>query len=67
MLRLNPQQRALLAETLRDIANIAAGAMIFGQFLADAMFSTGIAIGGMALWVVFVVCAILLASEGQQP
>lgn len=66
MLRLRRAQRTLLAETLRDIANIAAGAMIFGQFLADAMFSTRVAFGGMALWVVLVVCAILLASEGQR-
>ena len=53
----------LLAETLRDIANLAAGAMIFGQFLADAMFSTRIALGGMALWTVFVTCAVVLTSE----
>ena len=30
MLILNREQRKLLAETLRDIANIAAGAMVFG-------------------------------------
>ena len=66
MLRLTREQRTLLAETLRDIANIAAGAMIFGQFLADATFSTTIAFGGVGLWVLFVVCAVLLASEEQQ-
>ena len=66
MVRLKKEQRALLAETLRDIANIAAGAMVFGQFLADTMFSTGVAFGGLTLWVVFVGCAILLASERQR-
>jgi hypothetical protein len=65
MVRLKQSQRALLAETLRDVANIAAGAMVFGQFLADATFSTAVAFGGTGLWVVFVVCAILLASEAQ--
>ena len=66
MVRLKKEQRALLAETLRDIANIAAGAMVFGQFLADAMFSSRVAFGGLTLWVVLVGCAILLASEGQR-
>ena len=66
MVRLTKEQRALLAETLRDIANIAAGAMVFGQFLADTMFSTTVAFGGLTLWVVFVGCLILLASEGQR-
>ena len=65
MLRLSRAQRMLLAETLRDIANLAAGAMVFGQFLAAAMFSTTVAIGGMALWVVLVVTAVVFASEGR--
>lgn len=67
MVRLRQRKRALVAETLRDIANIAAGAMVFGQFLADAMFSASVAFGGMALWFVFVGCAILLATEGRDP
>jgi hypothetical protein len=58
-------QRTLLAETLRDIANMAAGAMIFGQFLADATFSANVALGGMFLWVLLVLCALLFASEGH--
>jgi hypothetical protein len=37
--------------------------MVFGQFLADALFSTGVALGGMAVWVVLVFAAVLLASE----
>lgn len=65
MLRLERAQRTLLAETLRDIANLAAGAMIFGQFLADAMFSTAIALGGMAIWLVLVLTAMFFAREGQ--
>ena len=38
MLRLKRAQRALLGETFRDAGNLAAGAMIFGQFLADSTF-----------------------------
>jgi len=63
MVRLSRTQRTLLAETLRDIANLAAGAMVFGQFLADAMFSTGVALGGVAVWIVLVVTAVRYASE----
>lgn len=58
-------QRTLLAETLRDFGNLAAGAMIFGQFLADDMFSIPTALVGMAVWIVCVASAVLLASEGS--
>jgi hypothetical protein len=37
-----------LAETLRDIANIAARAMVFGQFIGSQIFSYRIAAFGMA-------------------
>jgi hypothetical protein len=39
-------QRSLLAETLRDIANLAAAEMIFGQFVGGQVFSTWTAVGG---------------------
>lgn len=63
MLVLNREQRNLLAETLRDIANIAAGAMVFGQFLADHTFSFWIAVGGVIVWIGLVMCAIALAGQ----
>ncbi|HEX2458611.1 MAG TPA: hypothetical protein VHJ58_00560 [Vicinamibacterales bacterium] len=50
MVRLNRQQRMLLAETLRDIANIAAGAMVFGQFIGSQTLSYSIAAFGMGVW-----------------
>ena len=63
MLVLKPAQRRLLAETVRDIANIAAGAMVFGQFLGSQMFSLWIAVGGVTLWIALVAWAIALAQE----
>jgi len=66
MLRLAQEQRKLLAETVRDIANIAAGAMVFGQFLGTEMFSLSTAVGGLVLWVGFVSWAIILA-RGVKP
>lgn len=63
MLVFNREQRTLLAETLRDIANIAAGAMVFGQFLADEVFSPRLAVEGLAVWGVLVVSSLLLTGR----
>ena len=57
------QQRVLLAETLRDIANIAAGAMVFGQFLGTQTFSIGVAVSGVSVWAGLVGYAISLAGR----
>ncbi len=63
MLRLTGQQRTMLAEKVLDGANLAAGAMIFGQFVADRHFSFRVAILGLAIWLFFVFCAIRLSKE----
>jgi hypothetical protein len=52
---IDPRANVLLAETVRDIANIAAGAMVFGQLLGDQMFSLWTAGTGSLLWIGFVV------------
>lgn len=66
MVRLTQAQRALLAETLRDIANIAAGAMVFGQFIGSQTFSLSIAAFGMGVWVALVAFAMVLTGDAQQ-
>ena len=63
MLGWNQQQRRLLAETLRDVANIAAGAMVFGQFLSGRTFSPGLALLGLASWIVLIVFALSVAGR----
>jgi len=55
----------VLAEKLCDAGNLAAGALIFGQFLAER-FSFGIAVGGLALWLLFVGCALRLVRRNGQ-
>lgn len=65
MVRLEKEQRTLFAETLTDIANIAAGAMVFGQFLGSQTFSFRMAIFGIGVWVALVAFAIVLAGETQ--
>lgn len=63
MLVLKREQRVLLAETVRDIANIATGAMVFGHFLGGQMFSLSVAVGGTAVWIALVAWAIGLVRE----
>ncbi len=64
MLGWSPQQRTLFSETLRDIANVAAGAMVFGQFLSERAFSPWQALVGVAVWGTLVAAA--LASAGRK-
>ena len=65
MVVLTPQQRRLLAETIRDIANVAAGAMVFSQFVAGTQFSPRLAAAGVAMWIVLVLCAIIAAKGSK--
>jgi len=50
MLRLKPQRRAALGETLRELANLAAGALVLGQFVGEQRLSTGSILAGILLW-----------------
>ena len=65
MLELNPQQRTLFAETVRDIANVGGGAMMFGSFLSDRPFSLATAIVGFTIWAAVVTFAISVV--GRKP
>ena len=38
MLVLKPEHRAMFADKLPDTANLALGALVFGQFLAEGAF-----------------------------
>lgn len=56
-------QRGTLIDKLPDTANLALGAMLFGQFLGDRPFSWFLAGGGMAAWVIIVGLALLLGGR----
>lgn len=62
MLDLNPAQREMLVDKLPDAANLAAGALFFGQFLGDQPFSLVLAISGIAAWAVLIAWALVLAG-----
>ena len=51
MLVLTDERRRYVAEGLRGVANLAAGAMIFGQVVGTASFSRGVAVVGLSVWV----------------
>ena len=65
MLRLKSKQRELLADVLKDVANIAVGAMGFGHFLSERTFSLAVMLGGLGIWIGFVLMAVLFASGGR--
>lgn len=65
MLVLNREQRRVLVDKLPDIANVAAGAMVFGQFLGDRPFSLRLAALGSLLWATLLVCSVALAGRSE--
>jgi hypothetical protein len=60
---LKNRQRVLLADKVPDTANLAAGALPFGQFLSDRPFSIILAITGLAVWIAFFALAVKIAGE----
>jgi hypothetical protein len=63
MLLLNRAQRILLVEKLADIGNVAAGALIFGQFLSEYPFSPSLAAFGVGTWLVLTSIAVTIARR----
>ena len=61
MLRLKRQQRAILADKLPDAANLALGALVFGQFLSPG-YSTTLGVVGLLLWIAFMALAVRIAG-----
>jgi hypothetical protein len=65
MIELDARQRKLVADKLFDAANVAAGAMVFGQFVTDGPFSTAVAIVGLAIWITFVIASVALEGRSR--
>ena len=63
MLRLSQRQRAVLADKVPDAANLALGALFFGQLLAERPFSSWLALLGVACWVGFFVLGLYFAAD----
>lgn len=60
MVRLNPRQREALVETLRELANLAAAALVLGQFVGQQPLSWTVVGGGIVAWATFVAVSVAL-------
>jgi hypothetical protein len=65
MIRLKQVQRSLLAEKVADVANVAAGALIFGQALSGTAFSVKLAIVGIGAWFAMTAAAVIVVGSGD--
>ena len=65
MLRLSPRRRTVLVETFRELANLAAAALVLGWFVSREPWSLWLFLGGIAAWLVLVGLAVALADENS--
>ena len=63
MLRLTKTRREALSDTLRELANLTAGAFILGQFVGREPPNWWLLTAGTALWSALVVIALLLMRK----
>jgi hypothetical protein len=62
MLRLTPKQRAVTVEKLPDLANIAAGFFVFGQFVGEEPTSVWLVTAGITICVTIAGVTLLIAG-----
>ena len=62
MLRLTSRRRALLAETLRELANLTAGALVLGRLVSSEPWALWLFLTGIAAWLVLVGLAVAVAD-----
>jgi|RhiMethySRZTD1v2_1073278.scaffolds.fasta_scaffold235702_2 hypothetical protein len=62
MIRLERRQRDALSETLRELANLNAAALVVGQIVI-AQPRLSLILAGIAFWLAFVGWALLLEGE----
>ena len=63
MVRLTARQRDALGETVRDLANYGAAALVFGQFVREGTVSWPMAVAGIVIWLGLVTFALKLEGE----
>jgi hypothetical protein len=65
MLRLKQTQRMALGDTVRQLANIAAATLAFGQFVGQRPISILSVVIGLTLWIVLVALGVWLAGVNE--
>jgi hypothetical protein len=63
MVEFTNEQRQMLIDKLPDAANVAAGALLFGQFLSERPYSIPLAGAGLAIWLTLVGLSFLLGGK----
>ena len=63
MLPLRKEQNAHLAKLFGDLANLAAAALIFGQFIRGRPFSLLAFLAGIAIWFILAAGALVMAGR----
>jgi hypothetical protein len=63
MLRLAKRQRDVWIDTLSQTANLALAGMLFGQFVSERPFSSGLALGGVGAWGALLLWSSFLARD----
>lgn len=63
MLEWDDAQRSVLVDKLADAANVAAGGLLFGQFLSGRPFSVITAACGIAVWMLLMGWSLYLAKR----
>ena len=66
MLRFNRRQLLLIADTLRQLANIVAGTAVVGQFVRSEPFSPRLALVGILSWWVLVIGSVLVVRTNGE-
>ncbi|OFW13449.1 MAG: hypothetical protein A3F70_11220 [Acidobacteria bacterium RIFCSPLOWO2_12_FULL_67_14] len=55
-------QRAVVLDKFPDVANLAVGALVFGQFLGSESYSLALAAAGIAAWSALIVITLVIAG-----
>jgi len=62
-IRFSSRQRTALGETLRELANFAAAALVFGQVVGQATVSVRLILAGIAMWIALALFALVVEGE----
>ena len=63
MLRLQREQRKTFSEKLFDLANFAAAALVFGQFVGQQPASSNVIVAGVMAWLTLILTALWLMGD----
>jgi hypothetical protein len=65
MLRLTPARQRVLVAHLPELANVAVGSLLFGQFLTERPYSVALAVVGIAAWFALMGIVFLLPAVNE--